>query len=236
VRVVHRDAQLLVLFKPPGLPTTTPGGEHALTTVARELDPNAPRLHPSSRLDAEVSGLVIFARTRGATKALLEARRQGRYGRLYLGLASAVPRPEVGCWDHAIGIDPADPKRRVPGDTPGAQRVQPAQTDHETGERLPHACVLWMRPRTGRTHQLRVHAAWAGAPLLGDVHYGGPRRIVCGDGRVATARRVMLHCTWLRVPDPRTGDPVDFREPAPEDMMHVWDRLGGTRAALQSRD
>ncbi len=88
VRVAHRDAALLILEKPSGLPTTSlPGGGEALTDVAVRLDPDAPALHASSRLDAEVTGLVTFARTKAANAALLEARRRGRYGRRYLALA-----------------------------------------------------------------------------------------------------------------------------------------------------
>src|ERR1700755_3605750 len=88
VRVLHRDAELLVLWKPAGLPTTSPDGRGCLTELAAQLDPAAPHLHASSRLDAEVTGIVTFARTTRAIEHLLEARRSGRYERFYLGLAT----------------------------------------------------------------------------------------------------------------------------------------------------
>jgi 23S rRNA-/tRNA-specific pseudouridylate synthase len=223
--VVHRDEQLLVVVKPSGLPTTSPDSRDCLVQRALAIDPRAPRLHPSSRLDAEVSGLVTFARTRRATQALLAARRRGTYGRVYLGIAAQAPEPAAGQWDAAIGIDPDDKRLRKTGGLSSRE----ARTVYEVRERAPEgACVLELRPHTGRTHQLRVHAAHAGAPLLGDVFYGGPRRVVRPDGRVVTARRVMLHCHALTLPDVARGSgTLKLVEPMPEDMHRVWDELGG---------
>ena len=223
VRVAHRDEQLLVLVKPPGLPTTSPDARDCLVERARAIDPRAPRLHPSSRLDAEVSGLVTFARTRRATHALLAARRKGTYGRVYLGIASAAPEPESGTWDAAIGIDPDDKRLRKAG----GRSARDARTIYAVRELAPEgAALLELRPHTGRTHQLRVHAAHAGAPLLGDVLYGGPRRVVRPDGRVVTARRVMLHCHALSLPDVASGaGTLELVEPLPDDMERVWESL-----------
>ena len=114
-RIVHKDDELLVLFKPPGLPTTAPDAGDCLVSRALRLDPQAPRLHPSSRLDAEVSGLVTFARTKRATHVLLRARQEGRYRRRYMGLTlnGLSDEPGHGVWEGSIGIDPADPRRRL---------------------------------------------------------------------------------------------------------------------------
>jgi 23S rRNA-/tRNA-specific pseudouridylate synthase len=229
VRIVHRDTAFLVLDKPTGLPTTSPpGGGEALTDVAARLDPDAPALHASSRLDAAVTGLVTFARTRAANAALLEARRAGEYRRLYLALAPTVPDPASGTWSGAIGIDPREKrKRRI--DAKG----KPAETRYETRAALDHSALLALSPQTGRTHQLRVHAAAAGVPLLGDVHYGGAKRLTLGDGRVVTARRVMLHCARLWLPDVAAGEgTLELASPVPEDFRQVWVRLGGDAGAL----
>lgn len=229
LQVVHRDDHLLVVDKPAGLPTTSPTGTGCLTELVAALDPGAPRTHPTSRLDAEVTGLVIFARTRRATRALIEARRTGAYDRRYLGLASAVPEPAAGTWTEWIGVDPADPRRRLAGE---GGRPQAAETRYEVGAVVGSACAVALFPRTGRTHQLRVHAAHAGCALLGDVPYGGPRRVVKPDGRVVTPRRVMLHCLALRIP--RVDGPGDLRlqAPPPEDLRRVWGELGGDEADL----
>ncbi len=229
VRVVHRDAALLVLEKPSGLPTTSPpGGAEALTDIAARLDPDAPHLHASSRLDAEVTGLVTFARTRAANVALLAARKAGAYRRLYLALAAAAPSPDSGTLEGAIGLDLGDPrKRRID------PRGKPAETAYETRFSNEHVALVALRPATGRTHQLRVHAADAGFPFLGDVHYGGEKRVTLANGRVVTARRVMLHCAELVLPDVVAGKgTLTMRSPPPADFCRVFEGLGGDASAL----
>jgi 23S rRNA-/tRNA-specific pseudouridylate synthase len=253
VRVLHRDAHLLVLEKPSGLPTTAPGTGRTLVDVANELDPDAPRLHPSSRLDAEVSGIVTFARTPEATKHLLAARAAGRYARGYLGIAPGIPEPAHGRWEHAIGLDPRDARKRrvVPANSAGARTAcshyrvlatigtasatvvsQGAGASGRTGA----AAALWLEPQTGRTHQLRVHAAHAGIALFGDRPYGGPQRLVLGDGSVVSARRTLLHCCRVRVPAMTGADELRFvSEPAPE-LIAFWRAAGGGELVLPASD
>jgi RluA family pseudouridine synthase len=231
VLVLHQDAWFLVLHKPSGLPTTSPGDERTLTTVARELDPAAPRLHPSSRLDAEVSGAVIFARTPNATEHLLAARQAGSYRRGYLAIASGSAEPARGEWRGAIGIDPQNPRKRVI--TPaGATAAREAHTLYCTLAGTANAALLWLMPQTGRTHQLRVHAADAGIPLLGDRHYGGAQRVVLADGCVLSARRTMLHCARVEIPNPVGGDPLRFEAPVPTDLAELWRALSGSPPSL----
>jgi len=230
VRVVHRDRELLVLEKPAGLPTTSPDDGPSLVALAHELDPSAPRLHPTSRLDSDVTGLVTFARTARATRALTEARASGRYARCYVALVAGVVAEAGGTWTDAIGLDPRDARRRV-AVAEGARgaRVQVAATAWERRSSAGGVSAIHARPRTGRTHQIRVHAAHAGLPIFGDTAYGGPSRVVLADGRVVTARRVLLHCARLRLPDvERGGDAVlELESPLPEDLVKVWGALGG---------
>lgn len=231
VRIVHRDAALLVLDKPSGLPTTAPpGGGTALTDIAARLDPRAPSLHPSSRLDAEVTGLVTFTRTREANRALLEARARGSYGRTYLALSAGAPDPEEGEWLSSIGIDPRDKRKRIVVSRGG----KAAKTRYETLFGTSLVALLALHPHTGRTHQLRVHAAHAGIPLFGDVHYGGPRRIVLPDGLVVTARRVMLHMRRLSLPDVARGGSasLELASEIPDDFRRAFAGLGGDPEAL----
>jgi 23S rRNA pseudouridine1911/1915/1917 synthase len=96
----------------------------------------------------------------------------------------------------------------------------------------PSAAVLLLRPQTGRTHQLRVHAAAAGVPLLGDRHYGGAMRVVLPDGRVVRAARVILHCARLKLPSIGAGAPLTIDAPVPEDMRELFTRLGGAAEAF----
>lgn len=230
IRVLHRDEQLIVVAKPPGIPTTSPTGHDCLVELVRSIDPRAPHLHASSRLDAEVSGAVTFARTTVAIRALLAARRAGTYRRLYLAIALVAPSPTSGSWTQAIAIDPQDARRRIAvGPSQRAARAQAAETDYavRAAATPTSAVLLELRPRTGRTHQLRVHSAAAGAPLLGDTHYGGARRATLANGRVITAARVMLHCASVTLP--RIGAPgtLHVQAPIPDDFRTTWLALGG---------
>lgn len=227
VSVLYRDEQLLVLFKPSGLPTTSPDGKRCLTEIAAQLDPRAPRLHASSRLDAEVTGVVTFARTSQAIEALLAARKAGQYARYYLALAARAPEPEAGSWHWSIAPDPREPRRRIALD-PDSKRGDRAESGYRVLAEVRDAALLVLRPKTGRTHQLRVHAAQAGAPLLGDRHYAGPVQRTLQNGRVLRAGRVMLHCARVCVPKiGGKGERVTVDAPVPEDFCSLWQQLGG---------
>jgi len=233
-RVLHRDAALLMLYKPAGLPTTSPNQEPCLAQCAEQLDPRAPHLHASSRLDAEVTGVVTFARTRRAIAGLLEARRLGRYERYYLALASAAPEPSAGEWHFRIDRDPRDPRRRVSAARESTRGVA-AATRYRLLHPQPSAALMLLMPQTGRTHQLRVHAARAGLPLLGDRHYGGPSQRVLPDGRVLRAGRVMLHCARVRLPNLARdeGTLLTIDAAVPDDFRTLWQKLGGDAALLE---
>jgi len=248
VRVLHRDADLLVLYKPAGLPTTSPDGRGCLTEIAAQLDPSAPRLHASSRLDAEVTGLVTFARTTRAIEGLLAARRAGQYERYYLGLATGPLEPRTGELDWPIDRDPRDPRKRIAldrslplrragGGKRGKDQAQEARTRYRVLDAQPMAALLLLSPLTGRTHQLRVHVARAGAPLLGDKHYGGPMKLTLPNGRVVRAGRVMLHCARVQLPafdSPKDAPKLTLDAPLEDDFRTVWQNLGGTPSSLEN--
>lgn len=239
--VIHRDAHLLVLLKPAGLPTTSPTGKDCLVELAHLIDPDAPRLHPTSRLDAEVTGLVTFARTEHATRALLQARERGDYARRYVAIVSPSPVSPSGSWSSAIAIDPQNPRRRVAKDTDASRggRSSNQRDAHSQYRTLAHTALpvqggqsqgfalLCLSPLTGRTHQLRVHASHAACPIFGDRHYGGATRFTADNGRVWSARRVMLHCAALRIPSPTDGAPLTLVASVPDDMSTLWIGLGG---------
>lgn len=227
--VVYRDDHLLVLEKPVGLATTAPAGGVSLFSFAQVLDARAPALHPLSRLDTQVSGLVTFARTAQANRVALDARARGQLRRAYLGIAAALPEPSEGEWSFAIGIDPRDPRRRraLPAGSKGAA-VKAARTSYRTHAQAGPLVALDMWPITGRTHQLRVHASAAGAPLLGDVAYGGAKRVTLENGRILSAGRTMLHCAAFRMPDPAAPSKrIELTLQPPADMRELWRDAGG---------
>jgi 23S rRNA-/tRNA-specific pseudouridylate synthase len=237
LRVAHRDGHLLVVVKPAGIATTSPDPSRAtLASLARALDPRAPRMHPTSRLDRDVTGLVVFARTDEAIAALLEARRQGRYQRTYLAVCAGAPAGESGRWTWTIAIDPRDRTRRVAlSEEEKGERAQRAASRWEVRGRAASASALALFPETGRTHQLRVHCAKAGHPILGDTSYGGPARVVLEGGRVVTPRRTLLHCARLSIPDLERGAMLELAEEVPEDVARTWAALGGDAEALSAR-
>ena len=228
--ILHQDNHLLVVAKPPGLPTTTPDATQPclVSWVASQLPRNA-TVHATSRLDAPVSGLVTFALTPRANAHLLEARRAGSYARTYLGITTRDVSFTDCEWSWLISIDPSNRKQRVAG--PG-RGERDALTRCELEAQADSAALLRFTPATGRTHQIRVHAARAGVPLFGDHAYGGDRRIVLSGGSVVTARRVMLHCARVRFPEVSGGGFMELTAPVPPDMERVWVELGGDPKAL----
>ena len=231
--VVHQDEHLLIVHKPPGLPTTspTPSKVSLSAWVATNL-PHGTRAHATSRLDSPVSGLVTFALTKVANTHLLRARAAGAYARVYLGITASPVAFASAEWTWPISIDPANAKRRLA--TPG-KGERDACTRCELLSEAPSGSLLRLTPETGRTHQLRVHASEAKVPLFGDHMYGGPRRVTLTDGRVVTARRAMLHC--LSVSFPRVDDdgaPLTFRATVDADFADAWRELGGSEEHLAS--
>ena len=170
---------------------------------------------------------MTFALNKGANRRVLEARRSGSYERLYLGITLHEIEGAQDAWTWPISIDPNNAKLRVAGPGKGERA---ARTRYEVGARAPNGSLLHLMPETGRTHQLRVHAAEAGAALFGDHAYGGERRFTSADGSVVTARRAMLHCA--RVGFPWGSELRRFEAPIPDDMARAWVALGGQLSEL----
>jgi 23S rRNA-/tRNA-specific pseudouridylate synthase len=149
-----------------------------------------------------------------------------------LALTAGALAAEQGEWTWRIALDPRDPRKRVALD-PGARGtgVKEASTRFaRRAERAPFTAID-LYPHTGRTHQLRVHAAKAGCALLGDVAYGGEKRITLENGRILTAPRVMLHCAYVHLPVP-SGPPLTIELAAPEDLQALWRSAGGEASEL----
>lgn len=216
-RVLHADADLVFVDKPAGVPAqpTLTSDRGALPElVGAVLGAPVTLVH---RLDRETSGVTVLARTPGAAAALAEAFRTGGPEKTYLALTARPPEPREGTIALALGKDPA---------RPGLRRVDsggdPAVTRYRTLRAGPAATLVEARPETGRTHQIRVHLAAAGAPLLGDARYGGPRRV--GEVHVP---RVMLHAARLALRHPVSGEALAVEAPVPEDFRAVERALLG---------
>jgi 23S rRNA pseudouridine1911/1915/1917 synthase len=216
-RLLYADAELAAVDKPAGVPaqpTLTTDRGTLPELVSALLGAPVTLVH---RLDRETSGVTVFARTRAAAAALSEAFRAGGPEKTYLALCARAPAQAEGRLEAPLGKDPA---------RAGLRRVDPAGDPAATRWRTlragPAAALVEASPETGRTHQIRVHLAHLGAPLLGDARYGGPRRV----GELAIPR-VMLHARALRLVHPATGETLALEAPVPEDFREVERALLG---------
>jgi RluA family pseudouridine synthase len=234
VRVLLDEEGLVAVDKPAGMPTIPDqaGASHSLLAIlAKSVGCAIADLHPTSRLDRDVSGVVIFARTEEAAERLRAAREGGRYVRRYVALAARGSRPptptaaEKGVWDAPIGRA-KNPRHRAAF---GREAVG-ARTRYAVMARAGDRSLLALEPVTGRTHQLRVHAAHAGTPLLGDRIYGGEMRVTFSSGRVVTLGRIALHAGRVVVPRRGRGS-IDLRAEVPALLRELWATMGGDDSA-----
>ena len=211
-RLLYADEHLVAVDKPafvPAQPTLTSDRGALPDLVARLVGAPVTLVH---RLDRETSGVTVLARTRDAAAALSEAFRTGGPEKTYLALTVRSPEPREGRIDAPLGPDPGRPGRRAV-----LASGEAAATRYRTVRKGPlGAALVECRPETGRTHQIRVHLAHLGAPLLGDARYGGPRRVLEID-----IPRVMLHAHRLALAHPATGERLAFEAPVPEDFLGV---------------
>ncbi|HEY8089640.1 MAG TPA: RluA family pseudouridine synthase [Polyangiaceae bacterium] len=231
VTLLAQGVDFVAADKPAGIPTIPDhaGSSHSLlAVVARSLGLDVARLHPTSRLDRDVSGVVFFALTAAARERLATARARGLYERRYVAIASKAPEPGRGVWDAPVGRG-RDPRLRAVG---GRDPVD-ARTTYATVASAPRGeALLAVSPVTGRTHQIRVHAAHSGSPLLGDRAYGGPSRVTLASGRVLQPGRIALHAARVVVPA-ADGSPLVAASPIPPALTDLWSALGGDAAAWE---
>ncbi len=222
--VVHKDDDVIVLNKPPGL--AVQGGTGTERHVDGMLDAlrfgfeERPRL--VHRLDKDTSGLLLIARTAQAAKRLGAAFRDRQTEKLYWAVVVGVPPKPEGAIDLPLA------KR------PGGRDRELMQVDREEGQKaLTHfqvldragkrAALLALWPRTGRTHQLRVHCAAIGCPILGDGKYGGEEALLAP---VADARRLHLHARRLTLPHPSGKGTLRVEAPAPPHFRRTVEAFG----------
>ncbi len=222
--VLYRDEHVVAIDKPAGL--AVQGGARVGRSVDALLDglrfgaAERPRL--VHRLDKATSGVLLLARDRKVAATLAHAFRDGLIVKEYWALVTGVPRPLRGMLDLALVKKPVDSSghEQVAVDDANGK---PAWTDYAVIDSVSDV-VSWLslRPRTGRTHQLRVHCRALGTPVLGDRKYGGPAPPA--DGR-PTVGRLMLHARRLHIPR-NAGGPVTVCAPLDAAMRAQWSFYG----------
>lgn len=221
--VLYEDEHLLVVDKPAGLVVHPAPGNWSGTLLnallARDAQArNLPRAGIVHRLDKDTSGLMVVARTRMAMDRLVAAIAARTVSRQYLALAH---RPWQGAAQRrveaAIGRDPRNRLRMAVVD-PDRHPGKPAATGFQLLEQGGEGCGLLCTLETGRTHQIRVHAAHIGHPLVGDTLYGGQP--------AAGLARQALHAFRLAFAHPASGAPLAFHAPLPPDLRAAWSAWG----------
>ncbi|KPJ83786.1 MAG: hypothetical protein AMS19_03205 [Gemmatimonas sp. SG8_23] len=236
--IVYEDEHLLVVDKRAGM-VVHPAPGHRSGTLVNALLWHVPtlsgvggRARPGivHRLDRDTSGLMVVAKTDRAHRKLSDALRARRVKRFYLAAAWGHIAESPLVIDAPIGRDPKDRKRMAV-----VEGGRPAMTRIEVRERWERADLLHVALRTGRTHQIRVHLAHVGHPVIGDPVYGvgwerglgGPtRRWV--DQLARKVQRQFLHAAELVFQHPETGELMRFRADLPADLAAVaeWARSG----------
>ena len=224
-RIVFEDEHLVVVDKPIGLITHSapgsPGPSLASVLAARGLAGGGEEERPGivHRLDKETSGLLVVARDDETLTALQRMMRKREIDREYVALVHGRPPSVAGRIEAPIGRDPGNRTRRaVDGIGP-----RPAITHFELVEAFPDYTLESVHLETGRTHQIRVHFAAIGHPVVGDPLYGPSSSDTLG------LKHQALHAHRLVFDHPVTGECIDVTSPLPDEFQHALDRLRAER-------
>ena len=231
IRVVHEDADLVVVDKPAGVHSAAlaPGDTDTVAGFLVRRYPEMARFGFSPldaglvhRLDRDTSGLLLAARSAHAFERLRRQFEERTIGKTYLALVQGHP-PRRGLLDRPIQRKGRRGRRVYvvgPGERPDGRDVLAAVTRFRLKEPIGDFALLEVSPETGVMHQIRAHLAAAGYPVVGDALYG-----VSSDGGAPPATRHLLHAWKLSFAHPGTGGRTHLVSPLPDDFHRVLDRL-----------
>lgn len=221
--ILFEDADLLVIDKPPGL-VVHPAPGHAAGTLVNALLHHcgdslsgvggARRPGIVHRIDKDTGGLLVAAKTDFAHTALSAALKEHKIERIYTCLAHGCPKADTFTIDAPLGRHPVHRKKQAVLLGPGSHHARRAVTHVTVLERYKGYSRLRCRLETGRTHQIRVHLAHIGHPILGDKLYNRTASAKLADGQ-------LLHAGELSFTHPRTGQKLHFTTPAPNWNIHT---------------
>jgi len=239
LHILYEDAHLLAINKAAGL-VVHPTYRHETGTLMNALLWHARTWSTSERpslvhrLDKLTSGIVVVARTAAVHASLQKVMASRRAEKDYLALVYGRVRTKRGTIDLRLRRDPHDRRRVVASTTTGVRSV----TKFERVAATPEVSLLRCRLVTGRMHQIRVHLAASGWPIVGDPVYGEPRWRAISDERLAAALRAFprqaLHAWHLRFPHPIGGEPIAIEAPVPDDMGDLLSRFPAILSVFKS--
>jgi len=229
--IVHEDADLIVIDKPAGLVVHPAAGNLDGTLVNALLHHCRGQLSGIGgvarpgivhRIDKDTSGLLVVAKTDRAHEGLAQQFQAHSIDRLYAAIVYGVPQPAAGIVDAWIGRSDADRKKMA---VHREGRGKHAVTHYRTVKRLRGAALVECRLETGRTHQVRVHMAHIGHPLIGDPVYGRHKKGFKTILETLGFKRQALHAERLGFIHPVTGQKLSFDSALPTDMQELLSEL-----------
>ena len=230
LNIVYEDDDLAVVNKPAGMVVHVGAGVRSGTLVNAllhhigRLARAGGDLRPGivHRLDRMTSGLVIVAKNDAAHRNLSGQFKSREVRKTYLALVHG--RVDAGSGEIGAPVG-RDPRRRIRMRTSGVA-ARAAQTEYAVRQRFQHFTLLEVHPLTGRTHQIRVHLASIGHPVVGDTLYGAPSRLRIGCREEQTLDRNFLHAAAIGFRHPRSGEALAFEAPLPEELKQFLARIG----------
>ena len=219
--IIHEDDALLVVNKPAGM-VVHPALGHTSGTLVNAVLAHCPQIADVGgleragivhRLDKDTSGLILIAKDEPTRAALQRQFKRRQVSKTYLALVEGPVEPREGVIEAPVGRDKRQRKRMAV-----VRRGREARTEYRAIEYFANHTLLAVHPHTGRTHQVRVHLAWLGYPIVGDTVYGRRRQRLLRN-------RHFLHASQLRFTHPTTGEDVEFKAPLPPKLAAVLKRL-----------
>ncbi len=225
--ILYEDEDIAVINKPPGVVVHPAAGHyegtlvHGLLARLKGLSGVGGKLRPGivHRLDKDTSGILLVAKNDLAHEKLSRMFKERTIKKVYLALVHGRPKALAGKIEKPIARHPVHRKKMAV-----IKGGREAVTLWRVKESFPQAALLEVEPQTGRTHQIRVHLASIGHPIVGDALYGGAKP------HGPKAQRQLLHAYKLSFKQPRTGQVLSFEAPLPPDFEEVLDALRRQKA------
>lgn len=240
--ILYEDESIIAFDKPAGLLAVPDRWdkkrENLMDMVHASLSPNYFNIH---RLDRETSGLMLCAKDKPTLDALAAMMEKGEVHKEYMAITRGGPRQTRGTLSWRLAPDPRRPGLMCT--SPSGKR---AMTQYQVEERFRSYALLRVRPLTGRTHQIRVHLARLGCPVVGDAFYGDGRGIFLselkkgykfkkGEAERPLIGRLALHAQRLSFVHPKTGTPLVLESPLPREFVVTLKYLRKFGGPVQSR-